>query len=125
MMAYVHCHNCNWSQDDFWDFGIRRYGYWGRWGYNPISLFLSYATGQNGYLRPRWMSVPADYARERGLRRNRQHSWTCLARHFRRLLRRFWQQRWYTYAHWKGAVTVNGGRWPRCPKCGQRDLDID
>lgn len=26
-MAYLHCHNCGWSQDDFWD----------EKGYNPIS----------------------------------------------------------------------------------------
>lgn len=26
-MAYLHCHNCDWSQDDFWD----------EKGYNPIS----------------------------------------------------------------------------------------
>lgn len=27
IMAYLHCHNCDWSQDDFWD----------ERGYNPIS----------------------------------------------------------------------------------------
>lgn len=26
-MAYLHCHNCNWSQDDFWDEN-----------YNPITF---------------------------------------------------------------------------------------
>lgn len=25
-MAYLHCHNCNWEQDDFWEEG----------GYNPF-----------------------------------------------------------------------------------------
>jgi hypothetical protein len=27
-MAYLHCHNCDWAQDDFWD----------KEGYNPIKF---------------------------------------------------------------------------------------
>ena len=30
-MAYLHCHNCDWGQDDFWSFG----------GYNPINSLRS------------------------------------------------------------------------------------
>ena len=48
-MAYIHCHSCDWSQDDFWTLRFKLT--WKKWrrsfwklgldiGYNPISKFL-------------------------------------------------------------------------------------
>ena len=41
---YLHCHNCGWSQDDFWEWKIdwKNIFKWQRrpFGYNPLSLFL-------------------------------------------------------------------------------------
>ena len=45
-MAYLHCHNCGWSQDDFWEHN----------GYNPFNILEEvkafgyvYPTDENEY----------------------------------------------------------------------------
>lgn len=58
-MSYLHCHSCNWGQDDFWSFKWGKYGYWKLpviklgWAYNPVSCFLSHVFTKRGYWRPR------------------------------------------------------------------------
>jgi len=137
-MAYVHCHACNWQQDDFWDFGIRisrfggyynffRLGFVSRkslpifsigWKYNPFSLFLSYVFGSTmidwkGYWRPRRVEMDKWYTDEMGWKTNRPHSWFLIWYHFTRMIKRFRTQHWWTYETWK----KDPQRW-RCPKCG-------
>lgn len=99
-MAYIHCHNCDYSQDDFWS-----------WRYNPIRRLLG---------EIRWLWIPRMIVIE-----YRVFSWVWLARCLRWRLTAPFRQRWWTYASWKRAIAKNGGRWPACPKCKQHRLRID
>jgi len=103
-MAFVHCHGCNWEQDDFWD-----------WGYNPIrclwACIRDYAWPKICIFDP----PPHSYGRV--------FSWIVLWKECGRVLRRVPRQVWWTYNSWKRA-TAKLGRWPHCPKCDSR-LCID
>ncbi len=125
-MAYLHCHTkfCGWSQDDFWDWSFGRHGYFSfgfiSMGYNPVSLWLSYIFGQSGNLKSRWNN---GYIRPRilhGNRNERTHSWVAAIQVTRKLVRSLFRQRWWTWESWKRARTT-----AVCPKCGQRNFDID
>jgi len=126
-MAYLHCHSCHWSQDDFWDFGLKvgRFGGYFDfvrwpvrvgWGYNPFSLFLSYVSE---YWWPRRMDHDQWFADECGWGRRDPHSWWLIWWQFRRMLRKLGDQRWRTYGDFKREPDK------RCPRCGSDDLDID
>jgi len=61
-MAYTHCRNCDFSQDDFWTLRFRpQWKFW-RWrsvfGYNPITCFLEVI---NTYIKPRWIGTNNDF----------------------------------------------------------------
>lgn len=115
-MAYVHCHNCDWSQDDFWSFK----------GYNPIRFFWKNVLwGRSGYWKPRRIEYDSSVIKEYGWKRTDPHSWWLLARAIRRIFKDFLHQKWWTYASWKKTVEKNGNKWPVCPKCGKPELDID
>jgi hypothetical protein len=102
-MAYVHCHKCHWSQDDFWSLG----------GYNPVRWFLKYEFA--AYIRPRIVSF--DPVCSIG----RVFSWYVIWLSLRKWARRLTKQRWWTYKAWRKDVERgNGG----CPKCGNH-LCID
>lgn len=123
-MAFLHCHNCNWSQDDFWDFSFGRYGYFKifknfYWKYNPISCFLSYVSF---YLKPHFIEFDISLKEERGWKSNRRHSWICIWDEFKRMLLDFWKQEWWFYNSIKEFYKRK--ELP-CPNCGSNDLDID
>jgi len=128
-MAYLHCHSCNWSQDDFWDWNvcINRSGFYTLiawpvrigWGYNPISVFLSYVFVRKGYWWPRRIEHDKDVARELGWKRSDPHSWWLIGWEFKRMLRKFKEQTWLTWEAFKATKE------PRCPKCGQDNFNVD
>ena len=123
-MAYAHCHNCDWAQDDFWNFG--KGSYWWIWAYNPFSLLLHHVIGwRHGYWRPRWIEWDIGYAREMGWSSPRRHSWRMIGPAFMQTLRSLRHQHWWTYASFKKAIDANDGHWPACPKCGEQKLDVD
>lgn len=124
-MASLHCHSCHWSQDDFWNFGFHRYGYWKRWRYNPFSCFLSHMFGCQGLWQPRRIEFDRWYAEQQGWRSHLRHSWIMAVYAFARIFKKFAQQHWWTEASWRRAIQQNGGVWPCCPKCKAPDLDID
>lgn len=109
-MAYVHCHSCNWSQDDFWT--------WKWKAYNPISYFLRQSIPTWG--RPHF--VKCDPLLHPS---GRIFSWHQLWREFLHMSRSFFRQKWWTNAAWKKAIKENGGKWPKCPSCGHNRLCID
>jgi len=45
-MSFLHCHSCDWGQDDFWDFSFKKYSY------NPIKSFFGYSLPR--WIKPRW-----------------------------------------------------------------------
>lgn len=121
-MSYLHCHNCEFSQDDFWDFRFAKYAYWHHWRYNPFSLFLSYF---GTYWRPRRTKFDRWIAKENGWSRSDPHSWYLIWHEFKRMIRKFIYQKYWTAKSWQRAIKKNGEKWPACPKCGKNELDID
>jgi hypothetical protein len=108
-MAYLHCHACNWEQDDFWSKA-----------YNPWTVLLDRFSS---FIRPRFIEV------EGGAEENyhivRIHCWHLLLTHTWWCIRRMFRQVYWTYRDFQDAVKENGGKWPTCPKCGKPELDID
>ena len=123
-MAFVHCHGCDWSQDDFWDFSFSKYAYWLKWNYNPISVFMSYVFTRRGYWKPRRIRHDKWCAEENGWRRRDPHSWRLTWFQFKRIFRKVFYQKWWTESGWRLAIKKNGGNWPLCPSC-EGSLCID
>lgn len=123
-MAYLHCHNCGWSQDDFWDFQIRwkRIFKWNSrpFGYNPLSIFLE---DVSMYWKPRYIKMDSYWCKEQGLSSNKVHSWWMLKYEMKRNIRRIHKMKYLTYESFKKAKK-NGS--VICPKCGcKNEFDID
>jgi hypothetical protein len=115
-MAFLHCHNCGWEQDDFWNFTLSRHAYWFYWKYNPISCFCSYIFNwKYGYWKPRFIKF----------NNFTKFSWLLIIEQFLGMLKKFKNQRWWTYKSWKESIRKNNNEWPVCPKCGKKELDID
>lgn len=117
-MAYLHCHSCDWEQDDFWSWEWT----WKFWkfrafGYNPISLMIE-DVAEN--IKPRYIEFDRCFAIELGSKSNRIFSWRVMVWGLKRHVWRLFNQKWWTWESWQKdrdkAV---------CPKCGKRDFDID
>lgn len=153
-MAYVHCHSCPWSQDDFWNKS-----------YNPVRFFFKnelpyalrprYASGDKEWVRPTRFSqflhltrirkvlwapkqpgkcdIPspsvqsADYDEEKPqiVTEYSIFTWFDLLRSMLKWWKRIYHQVWWTDGEWKRELASRGGKWPPCPRCGAHDLDID
>ena len=132
-MAYVHCHNCPWSQDDFWNKK-----------YNPVRYFLK--TDIPTWIVPCHIQAdpelvrPNFFTRSLGLTRVWEEpwgdpdtlvefqsvfTWLILARNFWRRITSLFTQVWWTKTSWAKAIQENGNKWPVCPSCGADALDID
>ncbi len=129
-MAYLHCHNCYWSQDDFWDFKIRMrsFNLIGKirirlpsWGYNPISHFNALVFNwKHGLWRPRRIRHDKYMTQEFGWKRCDPFSWWLIYFEIKRAIKTFGKQKWWTEKSW--------GRMSKtaiCPNCGKRAWDID
>lgn len=110
-MAYLHCQNCKWEQDDFWTKH-----------YNP-GIVLRREIKE--YLRPR--IVHGDPVSGDG----DIHSWQLIWKAIRRYLRVHWTMVWPTRESWLYSNT-SCGMWPGgeppfppgCPRCSH-SLYID
>jgi hypothetical protein len=112
-MAYLHCHNCGWAQDDFWS----------KEGYNPINHMLGEAKHMvNGILaEPNEISVDNWLLKEWGLPQTGKVKYTeFVARDLERRARNI---RDMVYRTMKEFKQVNSEK--KCPKCGAQELDID
>lgn len=125
-MSYLHCHNCGWSQDDFWDFKIK----WSKlfcwrsrpFGYNPLSLILEDFAE---YWKPRYVGFDFYAAKEMGVKLkkgNKIHSWTLLRYNLKRHIKRLFTQKWWTEKSFKKDYY---NRVALCPECSANDFDID
>lgn len=132
-MAYLHCHSCCWSQDDFWS---KRY--------NPLTKLCS---------KIKWLGIPrliefdkwvlhelCEYTNIPVLRfkthtqdiyvKNHRNipststvkifSWNMLVLEFVKELKIFKRQKWWTYKAWKKDKDS-----ATCPHCGKHNFDID
>jgi len=122
-MSYLHCHtkNCNWSQDDFWNWkwkGLLKFWQWKRrpFGYNPFSLVLEDIAE---YWFPRFIRWDSHYAKEMNIPVS-EFSWFAIVRSIKWNTKRVFTQTWWTYKSWENARDK-----AVCPKCKQKNWDID
>ena len=95
---YLHCHSCNWEQDDFWS----RH-------YNPLTVICSDV---------RWLGRPRMMELDRP---RRVFSWGLFLTRLVSRWKTFRRQEWWTLASWRAAEDDGAV----CPNCGARDFDID
>lgn len=123
-MAYLHCHSCDWSQDDFWDWewsGLKRFWKWRSrpFGYNPFSLMLEDIAE---YWKPRIMIFDRCFAQELGFKSCRIFSWRFMIWQLRLHFERIFTQKWWTHKSFR--KDYDAGK-AVCPGCGKVDFDID
>jgi hypothetical protein len=123
-MAYLHCHECGWFQDDFWEWKIKWKNIF-KWqtrpfGYNPISLMLEDIAE---YWKPRYIGMDSYWCKEHGLKGNKVHSWWLLRYELKRHIKRLFSMKYWTLNSYKKAKNKGIAV---CPKCGSKnDFDID
>lgn len=113
-MAYLHCHNCDWSQDDFWSED----------GWSPEK-------GMDGYWE--WafrdkVHMDPNFFEEEGLEdkmhEDEEGRWIkgqdLLAFELRRAANSVENMAVKTYEEWKQVKDTF-----TCPKCGSKNWDID
>lgn len=106
-MAYLHCHSCDWSQDDFYDKG-----------YNPAKYLLDwneYLFGDKKDQLDKSFTDDAEFLRVNGNISTRE----VIAREYENYAKRIREMKWVSYEDFKNDKSA------RCPKCGADDFDID
>jgi len=110
-MAYLHCHNCNWSQDDFYDDG-----------YNPAKYLLDwneYLYGKRKNRLDELFTDDSQFIKENGNITTRE----VLAREYEKFANRIRNMKWITHEDFKADFKSGIAK---CPKCGRSDeFDID
>jgi hypothetical protein len=105
-MAYLHCHSCDWEQDDFYSIAE----------YNPASSLKDWMELLCSEEIDAQFTDDAQFLKENGPLTNRE----IIARDFERYAKIIREMTWITYESWlkeKGNAI--------CPKCGAKDFDID
>jgi len=116
---YLHCHNCGWSQDDWWEFKIhwdrlfrpsRWTAYCYPFGYNPISHICFEIVC---WIMPKYIKT----------NEGRKHSWAIMFKEIKRHIKGAYNQEWWTRDSWLqeyNSCSVG------CPECGKlSSLDED
>lgn len=110
-MAYLHCHKCHWSQDDFYDKS-----------YNPAKCLMDWNEDLFGDKRSRLdepFTDDSEFVRENGNITMRE----VIAREYEKFARRIREMKWINYEDFKRDHAAGTAR---CPKCGSsEDFDID
>jgi hypothetical protein len=99
--AYVHCHNCDWGQDDFWSSD-----------YNPVRFLLNWEEDLLGERLDEPFTDDAGFIKEHGNLSVRE----VIARECEKAAASIRNMHFLSEEDWQ---TNN-----KCPKCGQA-LDID
>lgn len=119
-MSYLHCHSCDWSQDDFYSKG-----------YNPITKIWS---DIKWLWKPRMIKFDSMFVKIDAkelmkythvhifFKNNKCFSWNWFLLEIIKDLKIGLKQKWWTYKSWKKDKD-NGVA--KCPKCGQVNFDID
>jgi hypothetical protein len=120
-MAYLHCHNCGWSQDDFWYKGynpITKIWRNIKWLWKPTKIgfdkwFLKHSDGKkHNYIIPLWTREGKDWTYV--------FSWNWLLLELEKEIKCILNQRYWTY---KAFLRKKDAA--MCPKCKSDNLDID
>ena len=105
-MAYLHCHTCNFSQDDFWD----------KDGYNPTTSLKHWKSDLFSTKIDEPFSTDRMFIKENGNITLRE----VIAQQFERVAKRIRNMKYRTLEEFK---EKNPER--ICPVCGNKTLDID
>ncbi len=118
-MAYLHCHSCDWSQDDFWS---KRYNpitkFWSdvKWLWKPRIIDLDHNIVDDLI---KYTKVPILFKKRDGWQ-YKFFSWNWLVLEIVKEVKNFRTQKWWTWeAFMKEKDTAV------CPSCGAQDFDID
>jgi len=110
-MAYLHCHKCNWSQDDFY-----------HTGYNPAKYLMDWNEslfGDNHHKLDEPFTDDSQFISEYGNITLRE----VLALEYEKFANRIRKMKWVTDADFKADFAAGIAK---CPKCGSmEDFDID
>ncbi|MHC4158888.1 MAG: hypothetical protein ACYSSO_07390 [Planctomycetota bacterium] len=105
-MAYLHCHSCDWSQDDFYSED----------GYSPANFLKSWNEQLCGDKIDEQFPSDPEFLQENGPITYRE----VIAREYEKFAKRIRCMKWVTWEQWqREKVTAV------CPKCGAQDFDID
>lgn len=104
-MAFVHCHSCEWEQDDFYSEN----------GYNPAKYLASWNKQLLGSDIDKQFTDDAGFIRRNGTITTRE----VIAREYERFAQRIRDMKWITYEQWDN----DPNKW-KCPKCGAK-LSVD
>jgi len=100
-MAVLHCHTCGWEQDDFW-----------RKTYNPLTKLVQLFS---------WLWIPRYIKFDEELYgRKYIFSWHMLSIRIVEEIVNIMNMRWWTEKDWEKDKETAA-----CPKCGDRNFDID
>lgn len=118
-MSYLHCHSCDWSQDDFWS---KRYNpltkVWDdlKWLWKPRIIGID-PYGIKDLIK--YTHVPI--IRKKGNNPpGKVFSWNWLILELVKEIKIFLHQKWWTYSHWQKNKDL-----AVCPKCKKSNFDID
>jgi len=109
-MAYLHCHHCHWSQDDFWDTG-----------YNPITFMEHNYTKEllKGDL-DRVIELQTDIPFTKKVFMAKMTEREFIAKEMERKARTVRNMIYRTMEEFKQKNPEQ-----KCPNCGKKELDID
>ena len=117
-MAFLHCNNCTWQQDDFWETD----------GYNPFRKdILEYWVEimKEGIAGERTIGMDSGWVKETGLAsvmidgQSHVNFRDYLAWELERKAKNIKKMNWVTWEDFKNDPD------PVCPNCGSNELDID
>ena len=117
-MAFVHCHSCPWSQDDFWEVD----------GYNPfrkdiledwVKKMKEGIADRKSIGMDQWWAQEAKIPYQPGKKGVDIDFRDYLAWELRRKANNIEKMKWITWKDFKNDPN------PVCPNCGSDNLDID
>lgn len=108
-MAYLHCHSCDFSQDDFW-----------HKGYNPVTCFQDDLDTLLNKDLDRLIKMDSSWLSENGYPPEGVTERELVLFHLRQIEQRIKGMVYRTMDEFK-EKNPDG----ICPQCGARDLDID
>lgn len=99
-MAYLHCHSCGWSQDDFWTKG-----------YNPLRFMFE-----------TWEEILLEKFNEKFPTEDDRYMTygEIIAQEMENTAKKIKNMKWHTFEEWK-KVQYSAV----CPICGHKNFDID
>ena len=105
-MAFLHCHSCNWEQDDFYRVD----------GYNPAKSLTDWMEKLCSGDIDKQFSNCSEFLAENGPISTRE----VIAREFEKYAKNIRNMPWITEEQWRRDKDE-----AVCPKCGERNFDID